>query len=76
MFVTPVAYPASLVPERWRVAYALNPMAMVVEGVRSALLGTPAPGAMIPVALTVAAGALLAGAAYFRSVESSIVDLA
>jgi lipopolysaccharide transport system permease protein len=76
MFVTPVAYPASLVPERWRVAYALNPMAMVVEGVRSALLGTPAPGAMIPVALAVAAGALLAGAAYFRSVESSIVDLA
>jgi lipopolysaccharide transport system permease protein len=76
MFVTPVAYPASLVPERWRLVYALNPMAVVVEGVRSALLGTMAPGAMIPVALVMTVSALLAGAAYFRSVESSIVDLA
>ena len=76
MFVTPVAYPASLVPERWRLVYALNPMAVVVEGVRSALLGTVAPGVMIPVALVVTVSALVAGGAYFRSVESSIVDLA
>lgn len=76
MFVTPVAYPASLIPERWRLVYALNPMAVVVEGVRSALLGTVSPGVMIPVALVVTVSALVAGTAYFRSVESSIVDLA
>jgi lipopolysaccharide transport system permease protein len=76
LFVTPVAYPASLVPERWRLLYALNPMASVVEGFRSALLGTAGPGSMTVVAVVVVAAALASGAAYFRSVEGSIVDLA
>ena len=76
LFLTPVAYPASMVPERWRLLYALNPMATVVEGFRSSLFGTPSPGAMVAVALGVVAAALLAGTAYFRSVEGSIVDLA
>ena len=76
LFVTPVAYPASMVPKHWRLLYALNPMATVVEGFRSSLLGTPAPGAMAAVALVVVAGTLAAGTAYFRSVEGSIVDLA
>ena len=76
LFVTPVAYPASLVPERWRLLYALNPMASVVEGFRSALLGTAGPGSMVVVAVVVVAAALASGAAYFRSVEGSIVDLA
>jgi lipopolysaccharide transport system permease protein len=76
LFVTPVAYPASMVPERWRLLYALNPMASVVEGFRNSLLGTPAPGAMVAVAVVVVATALVAGTAYFRSVEGSIVDLA
>src|SRR5882672_7033413 len=39
MFATPVAYPASLVPEQYRALYGLNPMAGVVEGFRWALLG-------------------------------------
>ena len=76
LFVTPVAYPASMVPERWRLLYALNPMASVVEGFRNSLLGTPAPGAMVAVAVVVVAAALVSGTAYFRSVEGSIVDLA
>jgi homopolymeric O-antigen transport system permease protein len=76
LFVTPVAYPASMIPERWRLVYALNPMATVVEGFRSALLGTPGPGSMAAVSIVVVAAALVAGAAYFRSVEGSIVDLA
>ena len=76
LFVSPVAYPASMVPKRWRLLYALNPMATVVEGFRSSLLGTPGPGAMAIVAIVVAAAAFAAGMAYFRSVEGSIVDLA
>jgi lipopolysaccharide transport system permease protein len=76
LFVSPVAYPASMVPERWRLIYALNPMATVVEGFRSTLLGTPAPGAMAMIAVATVAVALTAGIAYFRSVEGSIVDLA
>jgi len=76
LFVSPVAYPASMVPERWRLVYALNPMATVVEGFRSSLLGTPPPGAMAVMALATVAASLTAGIAYFRSVEGSIVDLA
>ena len=76
LFVSPVAYPASMVPDQWRLVYALNPMATVVEGFRSALLGTPAPAAMAMIAVPAVAVALSAGVAYFRSVEGSIVDLA
>jgi len=76
LFISPVAYPASMVPERWRLLYALNPMATVVEGFRSSLLGTPGPGYMAAAAVVVVAAALAGGAAYFRSVEGSIVDLA
>jgi lipopolysaccharide transport system permease protein len=76
LFISPVAYPASMVPERWRLLYALNPMATVVEGFRSSLLGTPGPGSMAAIGVAVVAAALVAGAAYFRSVEGSIVDLA
>lgn len=77
LFLTPVAYPASLVPERWRPLYALNPMATVVEGFRGALLGTPGGDAsMTVVSVAVVIAALAAGVAYFRSVEGSIIDLA
>jgi lipopolysaccharide transport system permease protein len=76
LFVTPVAYPASMVPERWRLLYALNPMATVVEGFRGALLGTPGAGSMTTVAVVVVIAGLVAGVSYFRSVEGSIVDLA
>jgi homopolymeric O-antigen transport system permease protein len=76
LFVSPVAYPASMVPDRWRLVYALNPMATVIEGFRSSLLGTPAPAAMAIIAVAGVAAALTAGVAYFRSVEGSIVDLA
>src|SRR6266480_3357461 len=48
LFVTPIAYPSSLLPEPWRTIYGLNPMVGVVEGFRWALLGTnTAPGPMI-----------------------------
>ena len=76
LFVSPVAYPASMLPDKWRMIYALNPMATVVEGFRSSLLGTPAPGAMAMIAVAAVAAALATGVAYFRSVEGSIVDLA
>jgi lipopolysaccharide transport system permease protein len=39
MFVSPVVYPSTLVPEKWRVLYWLNPMAGIVEAFRASLLG-------------------------------------
>lgn len=75
MFVTPVAYPASLVPERWRLWYGVNPMATVVEGFRWALLGTAAPGAMAFVSIAVVTAALVGGALYFRRMEGTFADV-
>jgi lipopolysaccharide transport system permease protein len=75
LFATPVAYPASLVPERWRLLYGLNPMATVVEGFRAAVLGTPGPGGMVLPSLLVVTAMLVLGIAYFRRIEGSFADI-
>jgi lipopolysaccharide transport system permease protein len=75
MFATPVAYPASLVPERWRAVYGLNPMAGVIEGFRWALAGGPAPGAITLVSATVVVVLIAGGAIYFRRVEGTFADV-
>ena len=75
LFATPVAYPASLVPEGWRPLYGLNPMASVVEGFRWSLLGSPAPGWMVLVSVGVVIAALAGGVAYFRRMESTFADV-
>jgi lipopolysaccharide transport system permease protein len=76
LFVTPIAYPSSLLPEPWRTVYGLNPMAGVVEGFRWALLGTDtAPGRMIMVSALVAVILFVSGAFYFRRMEQSFADV-
>lgn len=76
LFVTPIAYPSSLLPEPWRTVYGLNPMAGVVEGFRWALLGTDtAPGKMIIVSALVALTLFIGGAFYFRRMEQSFADV-
>jgi lipopolysaccharide transport system permease protein len=76
LFITPIAYPSSLLPERWRIVYGLNPMAGVVEGFRWALLGTDtAPGKMIIVSTLVALILFISGAFYFRRMEQSFADV-
>jgi lipopolysaccharide transport system permease protein len=75
LFVTPVAYPASLVPEAWRAIYGLNPMATVVEGFRAALLGTPGPAGMVVPSIAVVVLMLVLGIKYFRRVEGTFADV-
>lgn len=76
MFATPVAYPASLLDERWRTLYGLNPMVGVVEGFRWSLLGTEtAPGAMAVVSAVVAIVILVTGAYVFRRMEKKFADM-
>ena len=76
LFATPVAYPSSLVPEKWRALYGLNPMAGVVEGFRWALLGkTEAPGAMLWVSVGVVILILVGGLYYFRRMEQEFADV-
>ncbi|MBA2311629.1 MAG: ABC transporter permease [Actinobacteria bacterium] len=76
LFLTPVAYPSSLLEEPWRTLLGINPMAGVVESFRWALLGTDtAPGSMIAVSALVALGILASGAFYFRRMERSFADV-
>src|SRR5213596_2970238 len=76
LFATPVAYSSSIVPERWRPLYGLNPMAGVVEGFRWALLGkSQAPGALLFVSITVVILILVGGLHYFRRMEAEFADV-
>jgi lipopolysaccharide transport system permease protein len=76
LFVTPIAYPSSLLSEPWRTLYGLNPMAGVVEGFRWALLGSDTPpGAMTIVSAIVSLALFIGGAFYFRRMEQSFADV-
>jgi lipopolysaccharide transport system permease protein len=76
LYATPIVYPSSLVPERWRTLYAINPMVGVVEGFRWALLGTgTAPGPMILVSAMAALVILIGGLFFFRRMEKSFSDV-
>jgi lipopolysaccharide transport system permease protein len=75
MFATPVAYPASLVPARWRLAYGLNPMTGVVEGFRWALVGGAAPGWIVLISAVVVLALLVAGLLFFRRAEGTFADV-
>lgn len=75
LFATPIAYPSSMIPERWRALYGLNPMAGVVEGFRWALLGTGrAPGPLLVISSLTAAALFVAGLFYFRRMERTFAD--
>jgi lipopolysaccharide transport system permease protein len=75
MFVSPVAYPVSLVPEQWRWLFFLNPLAGIIEGFRAAILGTPFR--MGPLAYSTGATLIIfVYSAYaFRRMERSFADI-
>jgi lipopolysaccharide transport system permease protein len=76
LFATPVAYPSSIIPERWRWLYGLNPMAGVIEGFRWALLGkTEGPGSMLFVSVCAVTLILIGGFYYFRRMEQTFADI-
>jgi lipopolysaccharide transport system permease protein len=76
MFMTPIAYPSSLLSEPWRTVYGLNPMVGVVEGFRWGLLGTSrAPGPILIASSTAAIAIMFGGAFYFRRTEKNFADV-
>ena len=77
MYAAPVVYPASLIPERYQLLYALNPMVGVIEGFRAALLGTrPMPYDFLALGTAVAVAVALTGALYVRRREPLFADVA
>jgi lipopolysaccharide transport system permease protein len=75
MFASPVVYPVTLVPEHWRLLYALNPLTGAIEGFRWALLGAAVnPWPLMAVSAVSAATILVGGLIYFRSTERFFAD--
>jgi len=76
MLASPVAYPSTLVPERWRWLYGLNPMTGVIEGFRWALTGHgQAPGAVMLVSAAMVTVVLIGGLLFFQRMETTVADL-
>jgi lipopolysaccharide transport system permease protein len=75
MFLSPVAYPSSVVPAKWRWLYGLNPMAGVIEGFRWALTGHgQAPTSLMLTSVAMVLIMFAGGLMYFKSMEGSIAD--
>jgi len=76
MWMTPVIYSSSLIPEKWRIVYGLNPMVSVVEGFRWALLGKAPPDwTMMAASATTVLVLFVGGLYFFRRVEATFVDV-
>ena len=76
MYAAPVVYPASSIPQQYRWLYGLNPMAGVIEGFRSALLGTnPMPWDLLLPGTITAIIVFIGGALYFRRMERIFADV-
>jgi lipopolysaccharide transport system permease protein len=76
LFASPVAYPSSVVPESWRLAYFLNPAAGPIEGLRWAILNAPWPGSgQLVVSLVTGFVILTGGLMYFLRMERRFADV-
>lgn len=76
MYLSPIVYPVSLVPEHWRWLYGLNPMVGVIEGFRWALLGRTAPDPVVMVeSIIVLFLVVITGLVYFRKMERQFADI-
>jgi len=77
MYASPVVYPTSTLPEEIHLIYAINPVVGVVEGFRSALLGTnPMPWDLLAVGTGTALFIFITGAVYFQKMERTFADVA
>jgi lipopolysaccharide transport system permease protein len=75
MYATPVIYPLSQIPEKWRWIAVLNPMTMPVEAIRIMFLGQgTVVGAYVPLSLSITFLLLLSGVLVFNKVEKTFVD--
>jgi len=75
MFASPVAYPSSLVPQKWRWLYGLNPMAGVIDGFRWALTGHgQRPGPLLLASTAAVVLVLVGGLFFFQRMEGAIAD--
>lgn len=75
MFITPVIYPLSVVPAKWRMVMMINPIAGYIEGIRNAVLNRPIAWEHVLISSVVAGLILITGCIYFRKVERRFADI-
>ena len=76
MYLSPVIYPPSFIPERWSLLYYLNPMAGAIEGVRWSVLGTDPPQwGYVALSVAVTLVLLVGGLIFFQRTESTFADV-
>ena len=77
LYISPVGFTSSVVPDKWRLLYSLNPMVGVIDGFRWAILGGEyqlyLPGFLFSLALV--AFILVSGIVYFRKTEKTFADV-
>jgi lipopolysaccharide transport system permease protein len=77
LYISPVGFTSSVVPDNWRLLYSLNPMVGVIDGFRWSLLGGTSefywPGFVLSILLT--AALLVTGISYFRRTEKTFADV-
>ncbi len=77
LYISPVGFSSTIVPEQWRLLYSLNPMVGVIDGFRWAILGGDTqlywPGFLLSISFVLAM--LITGITYFRSVEKTFADV-
>lgn len=76
LYLSPVIYPVSMVPAKWQPLLAINPMAGIIDGFRSALLGLPWNYTTIGISSVSSLVLLAFGLGYFRKTERSFADVA
>ena len=75
MLASPVAYATTIVPERFRSIYSLNPAVAFIEGTRWAVLGSSSvTGSMVAITTAVSLAVFIGGAFFFRRVERGFAD--
>ncbi len=75
MFVTPIAFPVSRIPENYKLLFFLNPMAGIVDGIRWSILGGDAPSNYVFFSLVITLILFVTGILYFMKVERVMADI-
>jgi homopolymeric O-antigen transport system permease protein len=75
-FLSPVVYPTSMVPARYRFLFALNPLTGIIDGYRAAMFGVPVSWPILAISVLSTAALFMLGVSYFRQTERRFADIA